>query len=158
MVINVLWFAIIVNLCWQTFCDFWKKTLNKNGTQQYLNTFQANVRNVCLSVTLSVVCGLLPAYPSLCRDLEYLLKIRYIILVNLKLTDFWFSRPFFLGRSAILPYVWKNITKINVICVWQHISSSNFYRMCVNTEIWCINMPDVTANFIEGLLIFKCFL
>ena len=35
-----------------------------------------------LSVIVVVVCVLAPAYTSLCRGLEYLLKVRYIILVD----------------------------------------------------------------------------
>ena len=49
-----------------------------------INMFQASLRNICLSLILELclssysVCVLAPAYTSLCRALEYLLKVRNI--------------------------------------------------------------------------------
>ena len=50
-------------------------------------------------------CVLAPAYTSLCRGLEYLLKVRYIIVVDLNGARFLIFEAVFLGRSATLPYV-----------------------------------------------------
>ena len=59
------------------------------------------------SSSLSVVYVLAPAYTSLCRDLKYLPKVRYIILVDLLWAGFLIFETVFLGRSATLPYAWK---------------------------------------------------
>ena len=72
----------------------------------YINTYQTNLRNDCLSVILFVVVGVVaPAYTSLCIGLEYLLKVRYIILTE---PDFRFATLFFFCHGMkTLPYVWK---------------------------------------------------
>ena len=72
------WFTFIVNLCKQFFAIPERKILHQNGP--YINTFQINLRNVCLSLIpefclSSVLCGRLPAYPSSFRGLEYSLKV-----------------------------------------------------------------------------------
>ena len=92
-----------------------KRILDPNGP--YISTFQKILRNVCLSVILefclssvicrlpsvvcclwsvvydllSVICSTSAAYTSLCRDLKYWLKVRYIILTW---PNFLFSRLF----------------------------------------------------------------
>ena len=85
---NIIFF--IVNLYSLSFHNF-----RKNWP--YVNKFLTNLGNVCLSVILEffqsyvVCCMWLPAYIYLCRGLEYLLKIPYLILTWL---DFLFSRHF----------------------------------------------------------------
>ena len=75
----------MVYLYRQFFCHFRKKVLDQNGP--YISTIQTILRNVCLTVILefslpSSVCVFAPAYTSLCRGLQYLVKVRYIILVD----------------------------------------------------------------------------
>ena len=53
---------------------------------------------------LSVVCVLAPAYISLCRGLKYLLKVKYIILVDPLRARFLIYETVLLGSSATLPY------------------------------------------------------
>ena len=93
----------------------------------------------CLSVSYSgilsvFVCSAFTAYSSLCRcrGLKYLLK-KYRISSKIILTwpDFWFSRLFVWACRKHCPMFEKNITKINVICVWLNISSPNFHRLYV---------------------------
>ena len=64
----------------------------------------------CLSVGNSeilyvVVCVLALAYTSLCRGLQYLLKVRYIIVVNPNGAEVFIFETVILGRTAALPYV-----------------------------------------------------
>ena len=63
--------------------------------------------------------------------------------------DFWFSRPFFWAVRQYCLMSEKYITKISGICVWQHISSPNFHRMCVLSihTFWCIDLLDVTKSY-----------
>ena len=66
------------------FAIFEKKVLYQIGP--YINTFQTNIKNICLSVILEFclssigVCVLAPAYTSLCR--EIFTKVKYIIVVD----------------------------------------------------------------------------
>ena len=66
----------------------------------------------------SSVCVLAPTYTSLCRGLEYLLKVRYIILVYPNGAGFLIFNSVFCCMIGTLPYVWKYITKMSGICVW----------------------------------------
>ena len=63
----------------------------------------------CLSVgnarILSVVCEQSPAFPSICRGLEYLLKVRYIILVVPNVAGFLISNTVFLLHDGNTAYV-----------------------------------------------------
>ena len=54
-----------------------------------------------LSVVVCCPCS------CLCRGLEFLLKVRYITLVDPLWARFLIFETVFLGRMAILPYVWK---------------------------------------------------
>ena len=86
----------------------------------YISTFQT-ILSVCLSVILefclllSFVCGplsvffglLSTAYTNLCRGLQYLLKVRYIILNYSNVAQFLIFETFSLGRVKTLTYVWK---------------------------------------------------
>ena len=69
--------------------DIFFAIFEKGPNGSYINTFQTDLRNIYLSVILefclsssSYVCVLAPAYTSLCRDLEYVPKVRYIIIVD----------------------------------------------------------------------------
>ena len=73
---------------------------------QYINTFQTNLRNVVIVVFL---CPCLCLHQLMCRGLQYLLKARSIILVDLNGTGF--LSPFFLGRTTTLPYMSKKISQ-----------------------------------------------
>ena len=54
---------------------------------------------------LSSVCVLAPAYTSLCRGLEYLLKVRYIILVDPLKNGFSIFDTIFGYRMETVPCV-----------------------------------------------------
>ena len=86
----------------------------------------------CLSV---VICVLAPAYTCLCRDLKYLLKFRYSILVDLNGTGFL---TVFLGRSATLSYIWKIHHKNErFLRLVAHIFTKISQNVClVNTHIF----------------------
>ena len=58
------------------------------------------------------------AYNSLCKDLKYILNTPYIILNYPNVVGFLIFESLFLVRSKIMPYVTKNITKVNGICIW----------------------------------------
>ena len=89
------------------FCE--RKVLDQNGP--YISTFQRNLRNVCLSVFLSVivvvvvvVCVLAPSYTSLCSDLIFYQNIgilSYSWSYTSQIFDFRdrFSRQF--GNTAL---------------------------------------------------------
>ena len=64
----------------------------------------------------------LPAYPSLCRGLEYLQKVPYNILDVLNVVGLMIFETVFLGWLATLYYV--------CICVRKHISLPKIHRMC----------------------------
>ena len=104
----------IVNFCRHCFLQFLKKGPRPKWT--IINTFQTNLKTVCLSVILefclpSVVCGRLSAYPNLCRGQKNLLKVRYIILKVTNMAGFLISNTFFCCRMEILPYILKIITQ-----------------------------------------------
>ena len=54
-----------------------------------------------------IVCVLAPAYTSLCRDLQYLLKVRYIIIVYPNIVAFLISNTGFYYGMETLSHVWK---------------------------------------------------
>ena len=89
----------------------------------------------CLSVSnfgilsVVVICSTPTACASLCRFLEYLLKLTFFIQNHPSVAKFLIFKTVLLGRSTTLSYVWKNITKMIGICVWKHLSSTNFHRM-----------------------------
>ena len=70
---------------------------------QYISTNQIKIINVCMSViskfclsSSSVVCSASTTYTSLCRDLKYLLKVGYILVVYLNVASFFdFRDPSF---------------------------------------------------------------
>ena len=96
-----------------------RKVFDPNGP--YICTNQTKIRNVCLSVILSVVVVVWSAptaYTNLCRGLEYLPKIQYIILVKPNVTGFWFLRLFSCADRKDCPITVKKMTKMNGICVW----------------------------------------
>ena len=105
------------------FGNFRKKVLNPNGP--YIGTNQITMRNVFMSVCSS------STYTWLCRGLKYLLKVPYIIQDYLNVVEFLISETLCLGRSKTLACVWKNITKVNGICVWKDIALPNLYRINV---------------------------
>ena len=72
--------------------------------------------NKCLPVCNFGILSI--AYNSLRRGLKYLLKIPFFILNYLNVAGFLIFKTVFLGSSAKLPYVWKNVIKMNGICVW----------------------------------------
>ena len=73
------------------FCEFRKRVLDQNGPYRCVK----KIGNYCLAIVLGfcqsiVVClWLVSAYSSLCRGLEYLLKIRHILVhPNVAIFDF----------------------------------------------------------------------
>ena len=116
--------------------SFYYMKFGPNG--KYISTSQTKKRNVCLSVILEFCLQLLlwlsivQLQPTaFVRCLKYLLKIPYFIQYYPSLVRFLIFKILCSGRSKTLPYVQKNITKMNSICVWQIMSSPNFHRMCV---------------------------
>ena len=109
---------------------------------------------------MSVVCSSSAAYTSLCRSLKYLLKVSYIIQNYPSIVRFLNFKTLFLDRSKTLPYVWKNITEMNNICVWKDIASPKFHRICVLLILtfWYIYMLDVTASYGTSLEFIAFFL
>ena len=98
-----------------------KKLLDPNGP--HISTFQTKIRNVCQA-------RLQPTLVYLdCRGLYFFLKLRYIILVYPNVVCF--SKLFvWVGRKHC-PMSENSITKMNGICVWQHITPPSFHRMYV---------------------------
>ena len=99
----------MVNLCRQLFCDILKKVLDQ--IKPFINTFQINLRNVCLSVIPALClsflfCEQLPV-SCLYRGLAYLLKLPYIILVVPNVSGFSIFSTVFCCGMKILPYIWK---------------------------------------------------
>ena len=101
---KVFWVTFQVTLCSYYFCNFRKKVLDPNGP--YISTFHTILRNVCLSV-ISEFCLSLSstAYTSLCRDLKYLLEVRYIIPNDPYVARFLISKSLCLGRAKTLSYI-----------------------------------------------------
>ena len=60
-----------------------------------------------LSVVVVIICVLAPAYISSYRCLEYLLEVRYIILIDPNRDGFMICETTFVSRLATLPYVWR---------------------------------------------------
>ena len=112
-----LWFIFIINLCRQFFAVFERNVLDPNWP--YISTFQTILIIVCLSVivefclssSIVLACVLAPAYTSLCRGMEYLLKVRYIIVVDPNRSGFWFSRQFFWAEWQHSPIYLKNTSQ-----------------------------------------------
>ena len=67
------------------------------------NVYLSGIPELCLSSVGVYV--LASAYTSICKDLEYLLKVWYIIVVDPLRDDFLIFGTVFPGRSATLPYV-----------------------------------------------------
>ena len=152
-------FTFIVNLCKHFLCDCRKKVLDQNGP--YINMFQTNLRNDCLSVILefcllsSSVCVLAPAYTSLCRELEYLPKVRYIILFDPNGAEILIFQTVFLGRTATLPYVWKIHPKAHIftklsqdVCLVDTHILIYWYARCnckllflLTIHVWIVTYP-----------------
>ena len=139
MRLELFWFIFIII---DFFCNFWKKVLDQNGP--YINTFQTNLRNDCLSVipelylsSVVVICVLAPAYTSVCRGLKYSPKARYIIVVDPLWDRYLIFETVFLGRSATLPYVWKIHHKNEQnFCLVAHNFDKFSQNVClVNTYI-----------------------
>ena len=80
-----------------------------------------------------------------------MIKAPYFLLNSADVAIFLIFKTVFMGSSEILPYIWKNITKMSGIFVWNFISSPNFQKIgiyLVNTHIfWYIDMLDVTASY-----------
>ena len=119
---------LLVNICRHFLAIFEKKVLSQNGP--YINTFKTDLGNVEFSVILElclsssvvacchlsssiviVICVFAPDYSSLCRGLEYLLKVGYIIAVDSNGAGFLIFETVFLSRTATLSNVKKKYHK-----------------------------------------------
>ena len=115
-------YALISSFFWVFFINFCALSLYTQqgclivGTQVLKKYFGKR----CLSV---VVCNASTTYTSSFRSLKYLLKIPYFIQDYPNVAGFLIFVTLCLGRAKTLTYVWKNIIKMNGICVWYHISS-----------------------------------
>ena len=139
-------FILLEKLCWillnsnyfgsqtyvnKLFCDFRKK-----------NPIYKHVSEKCLSSSSSI-CVLAPAYISLRRDLEYLLKVKYIILVDPNGARFLVFETVFLDS---LKKYHKNERNLRLVTYTFTKLSQN---VClINTQILIyIDMPYVTASY-----------
>ena len=118
----------------------------KNGPRPKLTIYKnvSSLRNVCLSVILefclsssSVLCITFTAYTSLCRSLEYWLKIVYFTVVYPNVVGFLISYTVFCCRMDTLPYVWKYYHKNERrLCVVAHSFTKLSQYVClINTQI-----------------------
>ena len=84
-----------------------------------------------------VVCSASIAYNSLCRGLEYLLKIPYFIQNCPNVVWFLIFKTLCLGRSKLSPYVWKIYHKNEWFsCLIEHIFTKLLQNAClINTHI-----------------------
>ena len=103
-----------------------KQTIISTSRTKLRNVYLVVISEFCLSAVFC--CLLSAAYTSLCRDLKYLLKVKYIILVYPSMADF---SQFFGAGSKHNPMSENNLTKMICICVWKDIISPNFHRICV---------------------------
>ena len=121
---DCVWYThFCVEMYYFWFVDiFFAISEKKVQNRLYINTFQTNLRNICLSVMeiefclSSVVCRLWTAF-SLCRGLVYLLKVRYITLVVPNVAEVLISNTVFVAAWKHCPMSENNITQINVIYV-----------------------------------------
>ena len=100
-------------------------------------TIYKHVSDKCWSVgnysgILTVVCHRTD-YTSLCRGLEYLIKVWYIILVDLNVVKFLIFETVCLGRSKTLLYVWKIYLKNerHYLCLVAHIFTNLSQNACL---------------------------
>ena len=143
----LLWLPFIVNFCRRSFCDF--RTKRSQTKKTYLNMFQTNLRDVCLSVTLEfyLTFVLAPAYTSFCKGLKYSLKVRYIILAPPNVAGFLIFESVLLGNAVIclkkyhknerhLRLVTHSFTKLsqNVCLIDTHILIYRYARC--NCNLW----------------------
>ena len=103
----------------------------------FINTFQTILRSVCLLVVLQfctsfVVFVLVPAYTSLCRGLDYLLKVRYIIVVVLNGSDSMIFSTFFCYGMEILPYVAENTSQKRAAFAFSGTYHHQTFTECVS--------------------------
>ena len=110
------------------------------------NVHQTNLRNVCLSSSLYVYV-LTPAYSSLCRVLEYLLKVRCIILVDRNGTGFFIPQDCFLLWNGNTVLCLKNISYKWVVI---HI----FTKLSLNLYLIYLYTITFFANFAQNWRIF----
>ena len=97
------------------------KILDQNGPKWTIYEQATDESEKCISVVNSrilsvvvIVSVLAPAYTSLYRGLEYLPKVRFIIVVDqliLYETKFWFCRPFFWVDRQYYPISEKQYNK-----------------------------------------------
>ena len=71
------------------------------------------------------------AYTRLCLELQYSLKIPYLIRDNPNVARLLILETVFWAVRQHCPMSEKNVTNFNGICILQHISSLNFHRVCV---------------------------
>ena len=134
-----------MNLCSHYFATSGKKVLDKNGP--YINTSQTKMRNVCLSVILSVVvCVLAPTYTSLLTGQNYLQKVMYISLVYiLTWPNFWFSRLLVWADRKYCHMSENNIKNEQHLCLETH----NFTKLSQNVILHslCIDVSVLTVSY-----------
>ena len=110
-------YRLLFMICQHLFCRSWIEwfkvrlfcfidTRNFNKKVFMLHGIMLSIKDVFLpfsgTLVWSVVCRL---YPSLCRYLKYLPKVRYIIVIKPSGAGFLIFQIVFLGSSTTLPYV-----------------------------------------------------
>ena len=99
----------LVNLCFHYFCDL---GLGSQTPKRTIYMHESNKNKKCLTASnfriLSVVvevCSPPTAYTSYGKGLKYLLKVRFIILIDHTVAEFLIFGIVLLGLSATLPNV-----------------------------------------------------
>ena len=109
----MLFGLLLVNLYFKHFfVIFEKKVLDQNRPYMYKHLLYKS-KTVILSVVvvIIVVCVLAPAYTSLCRGLEYLLKVRYVVLLDTNGAGFLISNTIFSLRDVNTALFLKNTSQ-----------------------------------------------
>ena len=92
-----------------------------DNSKKYLYIGNSGILSVVIVVVV-IVCILALAYTSLCRGLEYLLKVRYTILVDPNGVGFLIFETIFLGSLSTLPYFWK-------------VHHNNLQHLCLKAQL-----------------------
>ena len=96
--------TFIVNLCRQSFYDFRKKDLDQNGP--YINTFQTNLRKICVSVILEFC---LLSFSSLLLTPAYVSTVYYSSWTSMRqIFYFW---DYFLRKDGSTALLLKKLSQ-----------------------------------------------
>ena len=138
------------------FCNFRKKVLDPNRT--YISMIQTKIWKFSnFGILCIVVCSASTAYTSLCRNLNYLLKIIYITLVYSNVGGYLIFETHCLGRSKILPHVWKKYhdNERHFCLVTQSFTKLSLNVCLINTLI--LMYWDARCDIWFYFILFLCY-